>query len=111
MIDAYSACTKHMQINMTLQHRVSMQEDTAGPKRAAVSDYMRRFCSNLGMNHKESQACVAVADNAVPREGTDRSVGSCNYFQQSGCNQRCCCHMLMFLMLVSLVCKHVLLFG
>ncbi|KAL0033387.1 hypothetical protein WJX77_007185 [Trebouxia sp. C0004] len=45
---------------------------TAAPKRVAVSDYMRRFCSHLGMNQKESKACIDVADNAVPREGTTR---------------------------------------
>ena len=51
---------------------VSSQAATAAPKRVAVSDYMRRFCSHLGMNKKESKACIDVADNAVPREGTTR---------------------------------------
>ncbi len=51
---------------------VSSQAATAAPKRVAVSDYMRRFCSHLGMNQKESKACIDVADNAVPREGTTR---------------------------------------
>ncbi len=51
---------------------LSSQAATAAPKRVAVSDYMRRFCSHLGMNQKESKACIDVADNAVPREGTTR---------------------------------------
>ncbi|KAL0051179.1 hypothetical protein WJX82_003144 [Trebouxia sp. C0006] len=44
----------------------------AAPRRVAVSDHMRRFCSHLGMNQKESRACIDVADNTVPREGTAR---------------------------------------
>ena len=48
------------------------QAVTATPRRVAVSDYMRRFCSHLGMNQKESRACTDVADSAVPREGTTR---------------------------------------
>jgi hypothetical protein len=48
------------------------QAVAAAPRRVAVSDHMRRFCSHLGMNQKESRACIDVADNAVPREGTTR---------------------------------------
>ncbi|KAL3152054.1 hypothetical protein ABBQ32_001165 [Trebouxia sp. C0010 RCD-2024] len=44
----------------------------AAPRRAAVSDYMRRFCSQLGIKRRDVNACTEVADNAVPREGTTR---------------------------------------
>ena len=48
------------------------QAVAAAPRRVAVSDHMRRFCSHLGMNQKESRVCIDVADNAVSREGTTR---------------------------------------
>ena len=50
-----------------------MQAAAQAPKHAAVSDFMRRFCSHLGMSHRESSACIEVADNAMPRGGTSRS--------------------------------------
>lgn len=37
-----------------------------------MSDYMRRFCSQLGIKRRDVNACTEVADNAVPREGTTR---------------------------------------
>lgn len=49
-----------------------LQAVAAAPRRAAVSDYMRRFCSQLGIKRREVNACTEVADNAVPREGTTR---------------------------------------
>ena len=49
-----------------------MQAVAAAPRRAAVSDYMRRFCSQLDIKRRDVNACTEVADNAVPREGTTR---------------------------------------
>ena len=37
---------------------------------SAVSDYMRRFCSRLGMPHEDIKACVDIADKACPRDGS-----------------------------------------
>ena len=37
---------------------------------SAVSDYMRRFCSRMGMPHEDIKACVDIADKACPRDGS-----------------------------------------
>ena len=39
------------------------------PPTAHVSDYMRRFCSELRLQHKDVKACEEVALAACPRDG------------------------------------------
>lgn len=38
-------------------------------KASAVSDYINRYASRLGMAQPDVKACRAVADIACPREG------------------------------------------
>ena len=43
-----------------------------------MSDYMRRFCSQLDIKRRDVNACTEVADIAVPREGTTRYICTCS---------------------------------
>ena len=40
---------------------------------SAVSDYMRRFCSRMGMPPEDIKACVDMADKACPRDGSGQA--------------------------------------
>lgn len=66
---AFKPTTAPLSLNYNLK---LLQAVAVAPRRAAVSDYMRRFCSQLDIKRRDVNACTEVADNAVPREGTTR---------------------------------------
>ena len=59
------------------------------------SEYMRRFCSRLGMNHADMRAAEAIAEAACPRDG--RSVAPCYIPSESFVRSPVFCSLLKML--------------